>query len=66
MKTESYKCMNPLCGSEFKAGPGMVTCHGCRSIYVRWVNFEADWEINSENYWVRKDAKPVVDKNPSM
>ena len=66
MKAETYRCMNKSCGTEFKANHGYVSCHGCGSDYVEWVNFYEDWKLDDNNHWVRKDWSIVVDKNLPM
>ena len=66
MKAETYRCMNKSCGTEFKANHGYVSCHGCGSDYVEWVNFYEDWKLDENNHWVRKDWSIVVDKNLPM
>ena len=65
-KTEKFKCMNEKCGFEFKTNRGHATCGACGSVYVEWVNFRDDWELNEDNEWVRMpwfEEVPVVDKN---
>ncbi len=58
MTKESYQCM--ACGVEFNRDhPGPVTCHSCDSIYVKWVNFEADWEMIDDK-WQRKSLTKTI------
>ncbi len=63
-KIESFKCLNLDCNYEYMgfSGPAQGPnkdrpnyCPKCKSIYVKWVNWEKDWWYDIErNEWKRK------------
>ncbi len=53
---EIYKCMNENCKHDYtREKPGPTTCPKCGSLYSEWINFKADWEIDENGNWRRKE-----------
>lgn len=37
-----YRCLN--CAHEWHQEPTMVTCGSCGHLYIKWVNFETEFQ----------------------
>jgi hypothetical protein len=46
MPKAEYKCLNPVCEFEWvKPKSDPTPCVKCNHMYVKWTNFEKDFEI---------------------